>query len=50
LQAKIPHQLTKVDIESNDDMNRAFALEIPVVEVGPYKLKSSLHKARIGIV
>jgi uncharacterized membrane protein len=40
LQEKIPHQLTVVDIDSNDDMNRAYALDIPVVEVGPYKLKA----------
>jgi len=49
LQAKIPHQLTKVDIESNDDMNRAFALEIPVVEVGPYKLKAPFTKQELEV-
>lgn len=49
LQVKIPHQLIKIDIESNDDMNRAFALEIPVVEVGPYKLKAPFTKQELEV-
>ncbi len=49
LQEKIPHQLTMVDIDSNDDMNRAYALEIPVVEVGPYKLKTPFTKQELEV-
>lgn len=49
LQEKIPHQLTIVDIEINDDMNRAYALEIPVVEVGPYKLKAPFTKQELEV-
>jgi len=40
LQAKIPHQLVELDIDSNPALLSAFALEIPVVEVGPYRLKA----------
>jgi uncharacterized membrane protein len=49
LQEKIPHQLTVIDIESNDDMNRAYAFEIPVVEVGPYKLKAPFSKQELEV-
>ncbi len=49
LQEKVPHQLTVIDIESNDDMHRAYALEIPVVEVGPYKLKAPFTKQELEV-
>lgn len=49
LQEKIPHQLTIIDIDTNDDMNRAYALEIPVVEVGPYKLKTPFTKRELEV-
>lgn len=49
LQEKIPHQLTIIDIDSNDDLTRAYGLDIPVVEVGPYKLKSPFTKQELEI-
>jgi uncharacterized membrane protein/glutaredoxin len=40
LQAAIPHKLVEVDIESEADLVASYALEIPVVEIGPYRLKA----------
>lgn len=40
LQGKYPHQLFVIDIESDPDLLRAYALEIPVIKVGPYTLKA----------
>lgn len=42
LQQRIPHVLTVVDIDGNRDLQRAYALDIPVVEVGPYRLKAPI--------
>ena len=40
LQEIIPHKLTVIDIDSESSFRDAYALEIPVVEVGPFKLKA----------
>ena len=40
LQQIIPHKLTVIDIDSEPSFRDAFALDIPVVEVGPFKLKA----------
>jgi uncharacterized membrane protein/glutaredoxin len=44
LQNKFPHRLVEVDIESDEALKQTFALEIPVVDVGPYKLKAPISK------
>jgi uncharacterized membrane protein len=40
LQPKVPHKLVKIDIDSDPSLVSAYALDIPVIEVGPYRLKS----------
>ena len=40
LQASIPHQLQVVDVDSSPEARRLYGDALPVVEVGPYKLKS----------
>jgi uncharacterized membrane protein len=40
LQAKYPHRLVEIDIDSDPALQSAFALDIPVVEAGPYQLKA----------
>jgi uncharacterized membrane protein len=40
LQAAVPHKLNLVDINGNTELQQAFGLDIPVIEVGPYKLKA----------
>lgn len=44
LQKKFPHRLVEVNIDSDATLTQTFALEIPVVEVGPYKLKAPISK------
>lgn len=44
LQNKFPHRLVEVNIDSDEMLKQTFALEIPVVEVGPYKLKAPINK------
>jgi uncharacterized membrane protein len=40
LQSSVPHKLVKIDIDSDPSLVSAYALDIPVIEVGPYRLKS----------
>jgi uncharacterized membrane protein len=40
LQEKYPHLLVEVDIEQDDALQRMYLTEIPVVEVGPYRIKA----------
>jgi uncharacterized membrane protein len=40
LQDVIPHKLTLIDIDSEPSIRDAYALEIPVVEVGQFRLKA----------
>jgi hypothetical protein len=40
LQEEIPHQLAILDIDSDPALRDIFALEIPVVETGPFRLKA----------
>jgi uncharacterized membrane protein len=40
LQKTIPHKLTVIDIDSEPSFRDTYALEIPVVEAGPFKLKA----------
>jgi uncharacterized membrane protein len=47
LQSKYPHQLVEVDIESDAALMANFALEIPVVEVGPYNLKAPITRQKL---
>ena len=52
LQTEIPHKLTVVDVDSSLDLRRAYGLEVPVVEVGPYKLRApfDLQELRITLM
>lgn len=40
LQNIVPHQLTVIDIDSEPSFQDLYALEIPVMEAGPFKLKA----------
>ena len=44
LQSKIPHKLVTIDIDFDPAMKELFALDIPTVEVGPYRLKYPFSK------
>jgi len=40
LQNSYPHKLMVVDVESNEDLKRAYGFDVPVIEVGPYKIST----------
>lgn len=44
LQIKIPHKLILIDIDSDPALKDLFSMEIPVIEVGPYRLKYPFSK------
>ncbi len=44
LQKKFPHRLIEVNIESDTALMKSYFDQIPVVEVGPYKLKAPISK------
>ncbi len=47
LQAVIPHQLAVLDIDSDPTLRDTFALEIPVVEAGPFRLKAPFTRQEL---
>ncbi len=47
LQEKYPHRLVEIDIESDPALLKKYLVEIPVVEVGPYILKSPFDKQKL---
>jgi uncharacterized membrane protein len=47
LQEKIPHRLVEIDIESDPALLKKYMVEIPVIEVGPYILKSPFDKQKL---
>ncbi len=44
LQSKFPHRLAEVNIETDPELQKAYFDQIPVVEVGPYKLKAPITR------
>jgi uncharacterized membrane protein/glutaredoxin len=47
LQAKYPHRLVEIDIDSDPALQKRYLVEIPVVEVGPYALKAPFDKQKL---
>jgi uncharacterized membrane protein len=47
LQEVIPHQLAVLDIDSDPSLRDDFALEIPVVEAGPFRLKAPFTRQEL---
>jgi uncharacterized membrane protein len=47
LKDEIPHQLIEVDIDGNRDLQIAYGFDIPVIEVGPYRLKAPFNRQEI---
>ncbi|MBN1668402.1 MAG: DUF2085 domain-containing protein [Anaerolineales bacterium] len=47
LQAEIPHRLVEIDIDSQPDFQRQYALEIPVIQAGPYTLKAPFDRQKL---
>lgn len=49
LQEQYPHRLVEVDIDSDSALQRAYLVEIPVVEVGPYQLKAPFDRQKLMV-
>jgi uncharacterized membrane protein len=49
LQPRLPHQLTEINIESDPTLQRAYFDQIPVVEVGPYRLKAPISNQDLAM-
>ena len=47
LQEEMPHELSIVDIEASPELNQKYGLEIPVVEVGPIRLKAPISREEL---
>jgi uncharacterized membrane protein/thiol-disulfide isomerase/thioredoxin len=47
LQEKYPHRLVEIDIDTDPALQKKYLVEIPVVEVGPYALKSPFDKQKL---
>jgi uncharacterized membrane protein len=47
LQESFPHQLVEVDIDTSPDLVAAYGSEIPVVEVGPFKLRAPFDRQQL---
>jgi len=49
LQVVVPHQLAILDIDSDPSLQNTLALEIPVVEAGPFRLKAPFSRQELQI-
>jgi len=47
LQEIVPHKLAVIDIDSDASLRDAYALEIPVIEAGPFKLKAPFTRQQL---
>ena len=47
LQESHPHRLVEIDIESDPALLKKYLVEIPVIEVGPYILKSPFDRQKL---
>jgi uncharacterized membrane protein len=49
LQRKLPHRLSEIDIDSDAALLKAYFDQIPVVEVGPYRLKAPITRQALAM-
>jgi len=47
LQEKYPHRLVEVDVDADPAIQKAYGEDVPIVEVGPYRLKSPFDKQKL---
>jgi uncharacterized membrane protein/thiol-disulfide isomerase/thioredoxin len=39
LQTKFPHNLVEIDIDNDRELSRTYGNDVPIIEVGPYRIK-----------
>lgn len=49
LQNQIPHKLTIIDVDSNRELQRRFGFEVPVVEIGPYRMSAPIDRQQLQV-
>jgi len=49
LQEEFPHRLVEVDIDSDSALQQKYLVEIPVIEVGPYRLKTPFDRQKLMV-
>ena len=47
LKDKFPHRLVEVDVDTDPAIQKSYGEDVPVVEVGPYRLKSPFDKQKL---
>lgn len=49
LQAKYPHELVEVDVESDPILQQHYAALVPVLKIGPYTLEAPIDKTQLRV-
>lgn len=49
LQAQFPHRLIEVDVESDPALEAAYGAQIPVLEIGPYRLRAPFTRQELMV-
>ena len=49
LQGEHPHRLVLVDVDSDPDLRKVYGFNVPVVEIGPYKLHAPLSRQDLAM-
>ena len=49
LQDTVPHKVIEIDIDHKPEFEKKYGLEIPVVEIGPYRLKAPISRQELAI-
>ena len=47
LQGKFPHRLVEVDIDQDASLQRMYLTEVPVLEVGPYRIQAPFDRQKL---
>jgi len=47
IQAEIPHRLVVVDIENDPVLMQSYATQVPIVQVGPYRLQAPITRQEL---
>lgn len=49
LQAEYPHRLTIIDVDGDPKLRKEYGFNVPVVQIGPYKMKAPIEQQDLRI-
>ena len=49
LKSEYPHELTIVDVDSDPELKKAYDEFVPVVQVGPYRIKAPFTRQELAV-